>query len=132
MTAELPEDLATALQHHYQAVVDKTRPGIRLAMRSSAVREDSDASFAGQYRSMLNVAGETLATAYKEVVASSFSPRAISYRQMAGIDLTETPMCVLGLAMVDVAASGVLYTADPAGVQENVLQISALVDCCFQ
>ena len=127
MNAELPEDLATALQHHYQAVVDKTRPGIRLAMRSSAVREDSDASFAGQYRSVLNVAGETLATAYKEVVASSFSPRAISYRQMAGIDLTETPMCVLGLAMVDVAASGVLYTADPAGVQENVLQISALL-----
>ena len=127
MNAELPEDLAAALQHHYRAVVDKTRPGIRLAMRSSAVREDSDASFAGQYRSMLNVAGETLATAYKEVVASSFSPRAISYRQMAGIDLTETPMCVLGLAMVDVAASGVLYTADPAGVQENVLQISALL-----
>ena len=68
---------------------------------------------------MLNVGGDGLAGAYKEVVASSFSPRAISYRQMAGIDLTETPMCVLGLAMVDVAASGVLYTADPAGVRRK-------------
>jgi pyruvate,water dikinase len=96
-------------------------------MRSSAVREDSEASFAGQYRSVLNVGGDGLAAAYKEVVASSFSPRAISYRQMAGIDLTETPMCVLGLAMVDVAASGVLYTADPAGVLANSVQISALL-----
>ncbi|MDD2468207.1 MAG: PEP/pyruvate-binding domain-containing protein [Desulfobulbus sp.] len=125
--ADVPEELVSLLQAHYHTIEQQTRPGIRLAMRSSAVREDSEASFAGQYRSVLNVGGDGLAAAYKEVVASSFSPRAISYRQMAGIDLTETPMCVLGLAMVDVAASGVLYTADPAGVLANSVQISALL-----
>ena len=125
--ADVPEELLALLQAHYHTIEQQANPGIRLAMRSSAVREDSEASFAGQYRSVLNVNGEGLAGAYKEVVASSFSPRAISYRQMAGIDLTETPMCVLGLAMVDVAASGVLYTADPAGVLANSVQISALL-----
>lgn len=126
LNAVVPEDLETSIQAHYRAIEQRTRPGIRLAMRSSAVREDSDASFAGQYRSVLNVGGDGLAEAYKEVVASSFSPRAISYRQMAGIDLAETPMCVLGLAMVDVAASGVLYTADPANGQAQTMQISAI------
>lgn len=125
--ADIPEELLALLLANYSTIEQQTQPSIRLAMRSSAVREDSEASFAGQYRSVLNVGGEGLAGAYKEVVASSFSPRAISYRQMAGIDLTETPMCVLGLAMVDVAASGVLYTADPAGVLGNSVQISALL-----
>ncbi len=124
--AAVPEELVALLQAHYHTIEQQAQPGIRLAMRSSAVREDSEASFAGQYRSVLNVGGDGLAAAYKEVVASSFSPRAISYRQMAGIDLTETPMCVLGLAMVDVAASGVLYTADPANGQAETMQISAI------
>lgn len=126
LNAVVPEELVASMQAHYRTIEQRTRPGIRLAMRSSAVREDSDASFAGQYRSVLNVGGDGLPGAYKEVVASSFSPRAITYRQMAGIDLAETPMCVLGLAMVDVAASGVLYTADPTNGQAQTLQISAI------
>lgn len=126
LNAAVPEELVASMQTHYRAIEQLTRPGIRLAMRSSAVREDSDASFAGQYRSVLNVSGDGLADAYREVVASSFSPRAITYRQMAGIDIAETPMCVLGLAMVDVAASGVLYTADPANGQAHTMQISAI------
>lgn len=126
LNAEVPGELVALMRTRYHTVEQRTRPGIRLAMRSSAVREDSEASFAGQYRSVLNVAGDGLTAAYKEVVASSFSPRAISYRQMVGIDLTETPMCVLGLAMVDVAASGVLYTADPANGQAETMQISAI------
>lgn len=126
LNAVVPEEMVASMQIHYRAIEQRTRAGIRLAMRSSAVREDSAASFAGQYRSVLNVGGDGLADAYKEVVASSFSPRAISYRQMAGIDIAETPMCVLGLAMVDVAASGVLYTADPANGQAQTMQISAI------
>ncbi len=127
LAAHVPDELVALLHAHYDAIEQQTRPDIRLAMRSSAVREDSDASFAGQYRSVLNVARERLVDAYKEVVASSFSPRAIAYRQMAGIDITETPMCVLGLAMIDAAASGVLYTADPSGNDAETMQISAVL-----
>ncbi len=49
-------------------------------MRSSAIGEDSDLSFAGQYLSRLNVPPAQLLLAYKEVLASLYSPRAISYR----------------------------------------------------
>ncbi len=125
--AEVPEELVSLLHAHYDAVAQQTDPGIRLAMRSSAVREDSEASFAGQYRSVLNVTKEHLAYAYKSVIASSFSPRAIAYRQMMGIEVTETPMCVLGLAMIEAAASGVLYTADPSGDDGETMLISAVL-----
>jgi len=127
LTADVPFELIELIYAHYDVIEQETHPGIHLAMRSSAVREDSDASFAGQYRSVLNVSRPRLIEAYKEVVASSFSPRAISYRQMAGIDIIETPMCVLGLAMVDAAASGVLYTADPSGNDPETLQINAVL-----
>ena len=126
-TAHVPADLVALLHAHYDAIEHQTRPGVHLAMRSSAVREDSDTSFAGQYHSVLNVAREGLADAYKEVVASSFSPRAIAYRRMAGIDITETPMCVLGLVMVDAAASGVLYTVDPSGNDTETMHINAVL-----
>jgi pyruvate,water dikinase len=126
LNAAVPDDLAASMQAHYRAIEQRTRPGIRLAVRSSAVLEDSEASFAGQYRSVLNVGGDGLANAFREVIASSFSSRAISYRQMTGIDLAETPMCVLVLAMVDVAASGVLYTGDPADGLAQTMQIGAI------
>ncbi len=127
LAAYVPDELVALLYAHYDALEQQTQPGIHLAMRSSAVREDSDASFAGQYRSVLNVPRKHLVEAYKEVVASSFSPRAIAYRQMAGIDITETPMCVLGLAMIDAAASGVLYTADPSGNDTETMHINAVL-----
>ncbi len=127
LAANVPEELVAQLLAHYDALEEQTQPGIRVAMRSSAVREDSEASFAGQYRSVLNVPGKHLVAAYKEVVASSFSPRAIAYRQMAGIDITETPMCVLGLAMIEAAAGGVLYTADPSGNDPETMRINAVL-----
>jgi pyruvate, water dikinase len=125
--AQVPEKLVALLHAHYDAIEHLTCPGVHLAIRSSAVREDSDASFAGQYISVLNVAREGIVDAYKGVVASSFTPRAIAYRQMAGIDITETPMCVLCLAMVNPFVSGVLYTVDPLGGDAETMHISAVL-----
>jgi pyruvate, water dikinase len=125
--AHVPNELIDLLHTHYDIIEQLTFPGVQLAVRSSAVREDSDASFAGQYISVLNVAREGIIDAYKDVVASSFSPRAIAYRQMAGIDITETPMCVLCLAMVNPFASGVLYTADPLSGDTETMHISAVL-----
>jgi pyruvate,water dikinase len=95
-------------------------------MRSSAVGEDSQASFAGQYQTSLNVTRENILTAYKEVVASKYSPRAILYRLRYGLDDRDTPMGVAGVVMVDSRTSGVLYTVDPAHPDSGFLKISAL------
>jgi len=78
----------------YAALEAKTRKSVRIAMRSSAVGEDTEASFAGQYRTELNVTGETVLDAYKAVVASKYSPRAILYRLRYGLDDSDTP-CAL-------------------------------------
>ncbi|MBV5328710.1 MAG: hypothetical protein JZU65_13955 [Chlorobium sp.] len=123
----LPEFLVEAIQGAYSALETKTRPGVRIAMRSSAVGEDTEASFAGQYITELNVTRANLLDAYKAVVASKYSPRAILYRLQFGFADEDTPMCVAGVEMVDAVASGVLYTIDPARPASGEMKISAIL-----
>jgi pyruvate, water dikinase len=122
----VPGHLAAKITAGFAALEAGAEKPLRLAMRSSAVGEDSQASFAGQYHTCLNVTRENLLTAYKEVVASKYSPRAILYRLRYGLDDRDTPMGVAGVAMVDARTSGVLYTVDPARPDSGFLKISAL------
>jgi pyruvate,water dikinase len=126
LKAPVPEALAEKILAAYDALQAGAGTPVRLAMRSSAVGEDSQASFAGQYQTSLNVTRENILTAYKEVVASKYSPRAILYRLRYGLDDGDTPMGVAGLVMVDARTSGVLYTVDPAHPDSGFLKISAL------
>ncbi len=126
-SADLPPSLAQAIREAYASLEARTRPGVRIAMRSSAVGEDSEASFAGQYITELNVDGEGLLDAYKAVVASKYSPRAILYRLRYGLEDEDTPMCVAGIEMIDSKASGVLYTVDPSNPASGAMKISAIL-----
>ncbi|MBA4395459.1 MAG: pyruvate, phosphate dikinase, partial [Desulfobacca sp.] len=105
---------------------NQTTPPFRLAVRSSATSEDSEASFAGQHSTVLNVTEETVIKAYKEVVASTFTPRAIFYRSSKGYVEQDVIMSVACILMVDARASGVLYTVDPNDSSHEVILISAL------
>ncbi len=99
-------------------------------VRSSAVSEDGELSFAGQYASIANVTEDDLWTAYKEVLASKYEPRALSYRLRAGLSDQETPMAVLVLEMIDAVVSGVLYTqAVTRPVQEGALPMALYATC---
>lgn len=99
-------------------------------VRSSAVSEDGELSFAGQYASMANVAANDLWTAYKEVVASKYEARALHYRLRAGLSDQETPMAVLVLEMIDAMVSGVLYTqALTTPAQEEALPMALYATC---
>jgi len=98
-----------------EAAAAAGRP-LRWAVRSSAVGEDTSASFAGQYASVLNVTEERLAEAYKEVLASKYGARAVLYRLRHGFDDADTPMCVAFVAMQDAAAAGVMYTGERPGL----------------
>jgi len=126
LEAEVPARLAAEILQAYRRLEAKTHPLVRLAMRSSAVGEDSEASFAGQYETVLNVTADNLLAAYKMVLASKYSPRAIAYRLRYGLEDWDTFMCVAGIMMVEARASGVLYTVDPARPDANRLKVSAI------
>jgi pyruvate,water dikinase len=115
MATDLPQAIATGIMAEVDRLEREAGGPVLLAMRSSAVGEDSQASFAGQYTTILNVGRNGVLDAYKSVVASKYTPSAILYRLRYGLDEADTPMCVLGLVMVPSRASGVLYTADPGG-----------------
>ncbi|GAB6058705.1 PEP/pyruvate-binding domain-containing protein [Desulfonatronum parangueonense] len=83
------------------------------AVRSSASAEDSEVSFAGQYATVLDVRQEDICEAYKSVLASKYTSRALTYRLHYGLDDSQTPMAVLVLPMISPHASGVMYTMDP-------------------
>ena len=125
--AEMPIALSTALHEAYAALESQSRPGVPIAMRSSAVGEDSEASFAGQFVTELNVDRSKLIEAYKSVVASKYSPRAILYRLRYGLEDEDTPMCVAGIEMIASRASGVLYTVDPSSPASGEMKISAIL-----
>lgn len=114
MSAPVVDEVRRALEDGVRAMTNVLGPGLRLAVRSSAVGEDAlGASFAGQYRSELGVPPEEAVSAWAEVVAAKYGVTAMSYRLARGIRDEDVPMSVGVLRMVDAAVSGVSYSRDP-------------------
>ncbi len=129
--AEIPPAIAEAILSAHTALAASFSPGhegqtLRVAVRSSAVGEDGECSFAGQYASFLNVEKEEILASYLSVIASKYSPAALAYRLHCGLSDEESPMAVLVVAMVNAQASGVVYTRDPAGLRPHILMIHAV------
>ncbi len=97
--------------------------GARWALRSSAAVEDSSISFAGQYRSILNVETATVSSKVKEVLASKYSPHALHYRISRGLLDEETPMAVLVMEMIDPVSSGVVYSINPDSSEPDSIMV---------
>jgi pyruvate,water dikinase len=95
------------------------------AIRSSAVGEGAEMTFAGQFVSLINVPPDQMVESYKQVVAGRFSERALFYRLSAGLPEVETPMAVLFLGLVRARASGIMYTRDPNSPADETLWITA-------
>ncbi|MBU1985739.1 MAG: PEP/pyruvate-binding domain-containing protein, partial [Proteobacteria bacterium] len=95
------------------------------AVRSSAQGEDGVSSFAGQYRSCLNIPLKNLPQAYKEVVASLYSPEAMEYRLRKDFRSNEIKMSVACQLMIPAKTSGVMYSYDPVLPEEETLIISS-------
>ncbi len=122
----LPPDLEELLYVHYARLERGTVPHCRVALRSSALGEDTaGVSFAGLYRTILNVDRDSLVAAYKEIIASKYGARAISYRRKRGYRHEDIEMCVGCLIMVDSLVSGVTYSRDPGEEESEVIRINA-------
>jgi pyruvate,water dikinase len=126
LMSPIPPDLEKAIMSHFDRLSQGAGSEISVAVRSSALGEDTaDATFAGQYRSILNVTREGVLTAYKEVVASKYSPTAMAYRLYQGIRDQENAMSVGVMVMVDAVAGGVLYTRSPFNRRDDQIRIYA-------
>lgn len=107
--ATVPPDVADAIAALVDAIPGG--PARRFAVRSSGIMEGgAEMSFAGQYRSYLNVQPDAVTDAFKRVLASKYSPEAISYRALGGVDDEDVAMCCCVIEMVDAVAAGVLYS----------------------
>ena len=131
--APVPVDLAHAILSAHQemterihAVSGRQPKDIRVALRSSAIGEDSQLSYAGQYLSVLNVPREQLIDTYKQVLASLYTSRSLSYRLAKGIRDEDIAMGVACMEMVDSLASGVMYSREPSNPLANQILISSV------
>ena len=132
LSSQLPDDLEQDIRSTYDQMAHRIQeagikdPSPRVAIRSSAIGEDSELSFAGQYLSVLNVSSDQLMETYKKVVASLYTPRAIAYRLNKGIRDEDIAMSVACLHMINSRASGVIYTRDPLNILEDHITITAV------
>ena len=98
-------------------------PEARLAVRSSAVGEDSaDASFAGQHATKLNVRKHTVHHAVHVVWASARTESALAYRTRKGLPPHPRIAAVVQM-LVEPVAAGVLFTRNPiTGADERLIE----------
>ncbi|MCG6870885.1 MAG: phosphoenolpyruvate synthase [Gammaproteobacteria bacterium] len=126
--APFPAKLQEAIGRAYASLAKTTDDGMSFAVRSSATAEDlPDASFAGQQETFLNVEGEqNILAAIKEVFASLYNDRAISYRVHQGFVHSEVALSAGVQYMVrsDLGASGVMFTLDTESGFRDVVFIN--------
>ena len=125
--APLPGDLEAAIRAEF-ARLDADGQG-SFAVRSSATAEDlPDASFAGQQETFLNVVGiDDVLHRMKEVFASLYNDRAISYRVHKGFahDGVALSAGVQRMVRSDLGSAGVMFTIDTESGFEDVVFITS-------
>ncbi|GFN32243.1 alpha/beta fold hydrolase [Paenibacillus xylaniclasticus] len=102
------------LKAAYEQLLQNTG-GSPVAVRSSSALEDlGEASFAGQYETILNVTSYTqLLKSVKQCLASYWSERAIGYRMNAKLEDGTIRMGIIVQTMLSPVSSGILFTRDP-------------------
>ena len=123
-----PADLEKAIREAF-LVLSAENVHASFAVRSSATAEDlPDASFAGQQETFLNVVGiEEVLHKMKEVFASLYNDRAISYRVHKGFAHADVALSAGVQRMVrsDLGAAGVMFTIDTESGFEDVVFITS-------
>ncbi|TNE43311.1 MAG: hypothetical protein EP343_33585 [Deltaproteobacteria bacterium] len=100
----------------------------KVAVRSSALGEDgAQASFAGQFESILHVEGEEqLQEAVQRCLQSAHSQRSQSYQQELHSNDKDTEMAVIVQRMVTAKYAGALFTAEPRTGESDRIVVEAI------
>ena len=118
----------TALASAWARMI-KDNTEMKVAVRSSATAEDlPDASFAGQQETFLNISGlDNVRHAVKEVFASLFNDRAISYRVHQGFahELVALSAGIQRMVRSETGAAGVMFTMDTESGFRDVVFVTA-------
>lgn len=126
-SAPVPAELEKEIREFYEWL--REGRDISVAVRSSATAEDlPDASFAGQQETVLNVVGiDAVLHHMKEVFASLYNDRAISYRVHKGFTHAEVALSagVQRMCRSDKGAAGVMFTLDTESGFDQVVFITA-------
>jgi pyruvate,water dikinase len=129
MEAPFPAALDNAIKENYEILIAKSGKDATFAVRSSATAEDlPDASFAGQQESFLNIHGlDNILHAIKEVFASLYNDRAISYRVHKGFVHADVALSAGVQQMVrsDIGCAGVMFTIDTESGFKDVVFITS-------
>lgn len=118
----IANDVASELKKAYAQL---GKPAV--AVRSSATAEDlPGASFAGQQETFLNVRGEeALLEAVRQCWASLWTARAVQYRTLQGVSVTDLALAVVVQKMAQHEVSGVIFTVNPLSGNSGELLINA-------
>ena len=123
-----PAELDQAIRSQF-ALLELANEGASFAVRSSATAEDlPDASFAGQQETFLNVSGiEAVLHHIKEVFASLYNDRAISYRVHKGYAHSNVALSAGIQRMVrsDLGSAGVMFTIDTESGFKDVVFVTS-------
>jgi pyruvate,water dikinase len=114
-SAFLATPIPTRIAEHVKAAVLTLGEHCQLAVRSSALGEDSpDRSFAGLHESVLGVVGpEAVLDALQRVWSSLWSDAALLYLKELALDPSGSSMAALVQCMVEEDRSGVAFGCDP-------------------
>ena len=116
---DIPPDLRREILRAAEKIAPQNQEIAFYSVRSSAVDEDGEMSFAGLHDSFLNVSHRELLSSYKKVLAGMYNPAALEYRIKRHAPCANMGMAVLYQVMVDSRSAGVVYTLDPTSPQEE-------------
>ncbi|NIA08736.1 MAG: hypothetical protein GWP10_02945, partial [Nitrospiraceae bacterium] len=127
MEAQVPPKIACQIQKEIEKIEHQHKGApIHWAIRSSAIGEDMENSFAGQFSTALDVKSDDALEKYKEILASKYNGHAIAYRRMKHIWDEDLVMSVGFVEMIYPQSSGVLYTMNPMHPEKNEMIVNAV------
>lgn len=128
MTSPIPSEVEVEIISSYERLKEQSGyEELAVAVRSSSSAEDlEDASFAGQYDTILNVRNhDQLLAAVKKCWASLFSDHVREYVTKKNISLESFPMGILIQQMVYADVSGVIFSVNPITKDQDEVIINA-------